>query len=292
MRRRARSASPDAVLAPVLLRHFLRPGQPEEWALTGRDAFVTGFQDHVPEADLWAQLLPLVEAAGGTGEALPRAGAAHAHASGTARWLFGAWAGVSAAHVLQAPVPLTCACPLCRAVCGRRVVGGDKRGLLVYVTLATAQQAAAVIECLQGVEVRVLCCCGMRLSAALVCVAPRLRAAPWLGARAACDRLGATPRRLLQVGGRQLHVRPFKEEVEKKCRMFPAEAAAAERALAAAAAAHRRDLQDVVDRGPRRGALLQHAAHQAAQLLRVPGRQGRHRARQHLRGNSGAMLHW
>lgn len=168
----ARGASPDAILAPVLLNHFLQRGGQQEWALTGRQVFITGLEHSRDDAAIWQQLMPLVAAAGGTGAGqlaganidqlaclggvLPcLACSTTAHGAvfrailqsscfGVAQLPCGCNPGLS-----PAPVP---------AVTDRRVGGSDPRGPSVYLTLATAQEAAAVIECLQGVEVSGFAC--------------------------------------------------------------------------------------------------------------------------------------
>ena len=66
-RRSARSVSPDAILAPVLVDHFLQRGGQREWMLTGREVQVTGLRDSRDDAAVWQQVMPLVAAAGGTG---------------------------------------------------------------------------------------------------------------------------------------------------------------------------------------------------------------------------------
>lgn len=82
----------------------------------------------------------------------------------------------------------------------------------------------------------------------------------------------------------------LRSQIAQQRANIPLQQAGTQRKTGCSAAAHRRGLQDVVDRGARRGGLLQHAANQAAQLLRVASRQGRHRARQHLRGGTGPRL--
>ena len=67
-RRAARSTSPDAILAPVLVDQSLQRGGQWEWMLTGREVFIDGLSDSRDDAALWQQLMPLVAAAGGTGE--------------------------------------------------------------------------------------------------------------------------------------------------------------------------------------------------------------------------------
>lgn len=66
-RRAARSTSPDALLAPVLVDQSLQRGGQQEWLLTGREVFIGGLSDSRDDAALWHQLMPLVAAAGGTG---------------------------------------------------------------------------------------------------------------------------------------------------------------------------------------------------------------------------------
>lgn len=66
-RRAARSVSPDAILAPVLVDHFLQRGGQREWMLTGREVQVAGLRDSRDDAVVWQQVMPLVAAAGGTG---------------------------------------------------------------------------------------------------------------------------------------------------------------------------------------------------------------------------------
>lgn len=118
-------------LAPVLVRH--KDGQ-VEWRLTGSHVFMSGL---LPSASL-QDLCSMIEGAGGTGGSRGRA----------------CRCCRSERHLLFDANP----CASLGAVNQSRMERGDRRGDIAYIRLASATQAAMIIERLQRTSVSGCCC--------------------------------------------------------------------------------------------------------------------------------------